>query len=54
MVEIPRFGINTFVTLTHAVRIFLKLDPFLKFIWKNKYVCLARKTLQNNKYETTY
>lgn len=48
MVEIPQFSLNTSTTFTHALRIFLKLDQFLKFVWKNKYVWLARKTLQNN------
>lgn len=48
MVEIPQFSLNTSMTFTHALRIFLKLDQFLKFVWK-KYVWLARKTLQNNK-----
>lgn len=47
--EIPRFSLNTSMTFTHGVRIFLKLDQFLKFVWKNKYVWLARKTLQNSK-----
>lgn len=62
MAETAQFGTSTpmpfTMPFTHAVRIFffffLKLDQFLKFIWKNKHVWLARKTLQNSKYLQDY